>query len=196
MPIEPWWETNPATTPRQELGMVSPELPRWRDQPHCSGSLPRKVLRRLRASTRPTGGAGSAALVNERVAVLPNLVDSGPDLVGDGPAAPYAGQSVDQIGRPDTSLGVARQVSVVREKRRLELCPEADQVCCLKILAGRDKVAGRRAVRCSDQSLKDCEPQPRDGGRYDAMFPLHEFESVDPLEAVMRHGRRSRSRPG
>ena len=23
MPIEPWWETNPATTPRQELGMVS-----------------------------------------------------------------------------------------------------------------------------------------------------------------------------
>ena len=81
-------------------------------------------------------------LVNERVAVLPNLVDSGPDLVGDGPAAPYAGQSVDQIGRPDTSLGVARQVSVVREKRRLELCPEADQVCCLKILAGRDKVAG------------------------------------------------------
>ena len=28
MPIEPWWETNPATTPRQELGMVSPELPR------------------------------------------------------------------------------------------------------------------------------------------------------------------------
>ena len=27
MPIEPWWETNPATTPRQELGMVSPELP-------------------------------------------------------------------------------------------------------------------------------------------------------------------------
>ena len=26
MPIEPWWETNPATTPRQELGMVSSEL--------------------------------------------------------------------------------------------------------------------------------------------------------------------------
>ena len=26
MPIELWWETNPATTPRQELGMVSPEL--------------------------------------------------------------------------------------------------------------------------------------------------------------------------
>ena len=26
MPIEPWWETNAATTPRQELGMVSPEL--------------------------------------------------------------------------------------------------------------------------------------------------------------------------
>ena len=26
MPIEPWWETNPATTPRQELGMLSPEL--------------------------------------------------------------------------------------------------------------------------------------------------------------------------
>ncbi len=26
MPIEPWWETNPARTPRQELGMVSPEL--------------------------------------------------------------------------------------------------------------------------------------------------------------------------
>ena len=26
MPIEPWWETNPAITPRQELGMVSPEL--------------------------------------------------------------------------------------------------------------------------------------------------------------------------
>src|SRR5271165_1587412 len=26
VPIEPWWETNPATTPRQELGMVSPEL--------------------------------------------------------------------------------------------------------------------------------------------------------------------------
>jgi len=24
VPIEPWWETNPATTPRQELGMVSP----------------------------------------------------------------------------------------------------------------------------------------------------------------------------
>jgi hypothetical protein len=27
VPIEPWWETNPATTLRQELGMVSPELP-------------------------------------------------------------------------------------------------------------------------------------------------------------------------
>ena len=27
MPIEPWWETNPAATPRQELVMVSPELP-------------------------------------------------------------------------------------------------------------------------------------------------------------------------
>jgi len=27
VPIKPWWETNPATTPRQELGMVSPELP-------------------------------------------------------------------------------------------------------------------------------------------------------------------------
>ena len=26
MPIEPWWEANPATTPRQELGMVFPEL--------------------------------------------------------------------------------------------------------------------------------------------------------------------------
>ena len=26
MPIEPWWDTNPATTPLQELGMVSPEL--------------------------------------------------------------------------------------------------------------------------------------------------------------------------
>ncbi len=26
MPIERWWETNPATTPRQGLGMVSPEL--------------------------------------------------------------------------------------------------------------------------------------------------------------------------
>jgi len=24
VPIEPWWETNPATTRRQELGMVSP----------------------------------------------------------------------------------------------------------------------------------------------------------------------------
>ena len=31
MPIEPWWETNPATTPRQELGMVSPELTRPSD---------------------------------------------------------------------------------------------------------------------------------------------------------------------
>jgi hypothetical protein len=28
VPSEPWWETNPATTPRQELGMVSPELAR------------------------------------------------------------------------------------------------------------------------------------------------------------------------
>ena len=27
MPIELWWETNLAGTPRQELGMVSPELP-------------------------------------------------------------------------------------------------------------------------------------------------------------------------
>ena len=26
MPIEPWWETSPGGTPRQELGMVSPEL--------------------------------------------------------------------------------------------------------------------------------------------------------------------------
>ena len=26
MPIDPWWETNPATTLRQELGMASPEL--------------------------------------------------------------------------------------------------------------------------------------------------------------------------
>jgi serine/threonine protein phosphatase PrpC len=45
VPIEPWWETNPATTPRQELGMVSPELhdgvpgtPRWcpRNSTACS----------------------------------------------------------------------------------------------------------------------------------------------------------------
>ncbi len=27
MPIELWWETNLAGTPRKELGMVSPELP-------------------------------------------------------------------------------------------------------------------------------------------------------------------------
>jgi len=27
VPIEPWWETNPAATPRQEQVMVSPELP-------------------------------------------------------------------------------------------------------------------------------------------------------------------------
>ena len=27
MPIEPWRRINPATTPRQELAMVSPELP-------------------------------------------------------------------------------------------------------------------------------------------------------------------------
>ena len=27
MPMEPWWETNPATTLRQEIGMESPELP-------------------------------------------------------------------------------------------------------------------------------------------------------------------------
>jgi len=26
VPIEPWWETSPAGTPRQELGVVSPEL--------------------------------------------------------------------------------------------------------------------------------------------------------------------------
>jgi hypothetical protein len=26
MPIEPWWEINPATTPHKEIGMVSPEL--------------------------------------------------------------------------------------------------------------------------------------------------------------------------
>ena len=28
MPIESWWDTNPATTPRQQLGMLSPELTR------------------------------------------------------------------------------------------------------------------------------------------------------------------------
>src|SRR5271157_5423538 len=37
VPIEPWWETNPATTPRQELGMVSPELRREGINPPCLG---------------------------------------------------------------------------------------------------------------------------------------------------------------
>src|SRR5271157_5665290 len=40
-PIEPWWETNPATTPRQELGMVSPELPWWETNP---ATTPRQEL--------------------------------------------------------------------------------------------------------------------------------------------------------
>jgi len=38
VPIEPWWETYPATTPRQELGMVSPELTGLR------GSTSRRAL--------------------------------------------------------------------------------------------------------------------------------------------------------
>ncbi|MGZ3355296.1 MAG: hypothetical protein ACXVBO_10635 [Isosphaeraceae bacterium] len=39
MPIEPWWETNPATIPRQELGMVSPELPRHPGRPAVAREL-------------------------------------------------------------------------------------------------------------------------------------------------------------
>src|SRR5208337_280334 len=38
VPIEPWWETNPATTPRQELGMVSPELGCPRNSEKQSGT--------------------------------------------------------------------------------------------------------------------------------------------------------------
>src|SRR5208283_3424262 len=38
-PIEPWWETNPARTPRQELGMVAPELRREEASPSCGRKL-------------------------------------------------------------------------------------------------------------------------------------------------------------
>ena len=46
MPIEPWWETKPAATPHQELGMVLPELhdrpsmPNPVDMHECSLKLP------------------------------------------------------------------------------------------------------------------------------------------------------------
>ena len=44
MPIEPWWETNPATTPRQELGMVAPELLVQIDPEHHYITEPRSLL--------------------------------------------------------------------------------------------------------------------------------------------------------
>ena len=44
------------------------------------------------------------ALVNKRVAVLPDLVNGDPDIVGDGPAASHARQGVDQVDRPDPCL--------------------------------------------------------------------------------------------
>jgi hypothetical protein len=57
VPIEPWWETNPATTPRQELGMVSPELLRitaWLPRLSWQGS--RGNRRSVRASSRRADG--------------------------------------------------------------------------------------------------------------------------------------------
>jgi hypothetical protein len=56
VPIEPWWEPNPATTPRQELGMVSPELPRaaskdrWLE-PEWEDALTRRSVTRYRMLT-------------------------------------------------------------------------------------------------------------------------------------------------
>jgi len=52
--IEPRWETNPATTPREELGMVSPELLWLRRSGWSFGDI---------AAPRPDrGGAGEGGL--------------------------------------------------------------------------------------------------------------------------------------
>ena len=64
MPIEPWWETNPATTPRQGLGMVSPELPRrdiaigieQADRGELAPFDPHATLERIRSLQAPTAG--------------------------------------------------------------------------------------------------------------------------------------------
>ena len=76
MPIEPWWETNPATTPRQELGMVSPELsPEWKssmktDEPrrvYLPASLCRSLRRRSSGSTDRSGHVFTTAARNRMV---------------------------------------------------------------------------------------------------------------------------------
>src|SRR5208282_3990733 len=52
VPIEPWWETNPATTPRQEFGMVSPELP-WLVAALAGGLGLRELSARMSRIPRP-----------------------------------------------------------------------------------------------------------------------------------------------
>ncbi len=59
MPIEPWWETNPATTPRPELGMVSPELAPAGMGPKFS-PIPDPSPRPKRARSGRSGAIGTA----------------------------------------------------------------------------------------------------------------------------------------
>ena len=61
MPIEPWWETNPAATPRQELVMVSPELPAV-----PPGEQPRPLEGQLR-HRHPVAVVGVVRLLDPRV---------------------------------------------------------------------------------------------------------------------------------
>ena len=77
MPIEPWWETNPATTPRQELGMVSPELreperrARWRRK--VRGEQPAKELDGVRSSVRsgrPYGAEDWVEVISHRLGIV------------------------------------------------------------------------------------------------------------------------------
>ena len=58
MPIEPWWETNPATTPRQELGMVSLRQESFGKEEETRALKPFVETLRVRI---PPGKAGPAA---------------------------------------------------------------------------------------------------------------------------------------
>ena len=107
MPIEPWWETNPATTPRQELGMMSPELSCPRNSLHEVVKRRRKALRSV--SSLEIGGlpehAGKAIMSvrtdqrGARGGTLPGLV--GRHTPG---ASSWSSRSTSNVERAATAI--------------------------------------------------------------------------------------------
>lgn len=101
--------------------------------------------------------------MDQRITILPHLVDFQPRRIGESPSAARCGQGVDQIPRPDARVRVVLQPVIVRAERSLELGPKPDQKSGLKLTSGRVEVTNLRAVRKSDTLIGHRDPQPFDG---------------------------------